>query len=257
MTYNHRNYSVLVLLSLCIVSVSSAKAEEALIAVAANFAAPMQKLVATFEQQTSHKIHLALGSSGKSYAQIVNGAPYHGFFSADQDKPRKLIERGLVLSDHQFTYARGQLALWSLNDSFVQGKETLESFADIKRIALANPKLAPYGFAAQEVLRHLKLEKATRSKWVQGENIAQTFQFVDTASAEVGFVALSQILRNGKLIKGSYWLIPQSYYSPINQDAVLLKTAKDNQAAVAFFEFVQSPDAQALIQEYGYLLIDK
>lgn len=227
-------------------------AEEVHVAVASNFTAAMKEVAAQFEKDSEHTVILSFGSSGKFFAQIQNGAPFQVFLSADQTKPEELEKSGFTVPDTRFTYAIGALALWSIKPDFVD-----EDYANLKtgnfnKIALANPKLAPYGAAAVEVLEKLKLKQTTESKWVMGENIAQTYQFIATGNADLGFVALSQIMDKGHITEGSSWIIPSELYSPIRQDAVLLKTAKDSEGAKALFDYLRSDDAQTIIHDYGY-----
>lgn len=216
------------------------------VAVASNFVAPMSELAQRFEQQSGVRVLISPGSSGKLYAQINNGAPFDVFFSADQQKPALLIKSGKAVASSVFTYARGKLVLWSADKNYLNETPDVLGTARFERLALANPRLAPYGVAASEVLAQLSLTEATQARWVTGENIAQTFQFVSTGNAELGFVALSQIKNAG----GSTWHIPVSLYSPINQDAVLLN--KHSKDALGFMEFIKSPKTAELIASYGY-----
>lgn len=225
----------------------AALAETTHIAVASNFAATAKLLQAKFEAQTSHRLSLSLGSSGKLYAQIVNGAPFGVFLSADQAKPAALEDAGRVLKRR--TYARGRLMVWIRQPDERPWQEQLRR-AELGKIALANPRLAPYGTAAQQVLEGLALND-TRSRWITGENIAQTFQFVSSGNAGAGFIAASQkqaITEKGGLIA----LVPEELHGPINQDVVLLKSKRLNQAARDFYQFLQSQEAQALIEADGY-----
>ncbi|WP_067098597.1 molybdate ABC transporter substrate-binding protein [Marinomonas atlantica] len=231
---------------------SQSWAEQVHAAVAANFTGAMKFVVAQFEQDTGYDVRLSFGSSGKILAQIQNGAPFDVFLSADQAKPQALQNKGLVQEGSRFTYAIGALALWSSLPDFIENDYSRLTSDDYNKLALANPKLAPYGLAATEVLQALGLKDATQAKWVQGENIAQTYQFVATGNADLGFVALSQIMSKGHVTEGSSWIVPSDLYSPIRQDAVLLKTAKDNSAATALLAYLQSDAAQQIIQSYGY-----
>lgn len=230
---------------------STAQAEEIHAAVAANFTAAMNDIVAQFEKSSGHKVTLSFGSSGKIFAQIQNGAPFQVFLSADQEKPEALEKAGLSVPGSRFTYAVGALALWSTKPGFANDVAHLKS-GDFNKLALANPKLAPYGVAAVEVLESLKLKQATESKWVMGENIAQTYQFVGSGNADLGFVALSQIMDKGKVKEGSSWIIPAELHSPIRQDAVLLNSAKDSAGAKALLAYLRSEEADAIIRSYGY-----
>lgn len=230
---------------------SAARSEEITLAVASNFTPPMQLLAKRFEQQSGHKVRLALGSSGKFYAQIRHGAPFQAFFSADQDKPQRLIDDGLAIPSSRFTYAEGQLVLWSAsNKRNLDGGKILQG--RFNKLAIANPRLAPYGAAAVEVLENLGLRQATESRWVQGENINQTFQFVSSGNAELGLVALSQVMRHGAITQGSAWIVPQKLYNPIKQDAVILNAGQKIPALAAFWQFMHSEEAAALIRDFGY-----
>lgn len=245
-------------LLLCLISFAFTQpilADTLYIAAASNFTAPMKLLAKEFEQQSKHKVKLSFGSSGKLFAQIKHGAPYQLFFSADQDKPERLEQAGLVAVNGRVTYAIGQLVLWSNKPDFIDNHESRLVTGKFNRLALANPKLAPYGRAALETLNTLKLTQQTKTKWVQGENIAQTYQFVASDSVDLGFVALSQVMKSGKINKGSSWLVPEQYYQPIKQDVVLLNMGKNNTAARAFFDFIQGQKAQAMIKSYGYHVI--
>ncbi len=230
----------------------SSSAETIKVAVATNFTSTMNVLVAEFEKSSGHEVDLSFASSGKIYAQIINGAPYHAFFSADQTTPEKLEIVGKAVPGTRFTYAIGALALWSAKPNFIDGQIQVLKTGQFNKIALANPKLAPYGAAAVEVLEKLDLVKAAQPKWVQGENIAQTYQFVFTGNADLGFVALSQIMQDGKLKSGSYWPIPTDLHTPILQDAQLLLPGKNNIAAQELMAFMQSGLAKAIIRSHGY-----
>ncbi len=227
-------------------------AEEILVAVASNFTVPMNALVEEFEAQTGHEVQVAFGSSGRFYAQIINGAPYQVFLSADQEKPDQLEASGLTLTGSRITYATGALVLWSATGGpLITGSEALDS--DFRLLSLANPELAPYGQAAAQVLEALGKIEQTRSRWVQGENIAQAYQFVETRNADLGFVALSQVIgEGGKLKSGSGWRVPAEMHEPIRQDAVLLQRAADCAACSQFMEFLVSPHARELLRGFGY-----
>jgi molybdate transport system substrate-binding protein len=225
-------------------------AEEVQVAVASNFTAPIKTIAADFEQQTKHKVLLSFGATGKFYAQIKNGAPYDVLLAADDVIPKKLEQEGAAVAGSRFTYAIGRLVLWSAKADFVD--PNVLQRGNFQHIALASPKLAPYGAAAIDVLTHLGLVKPLQAKFVQGENISQTFQFISSGNAELGFVALSQVYFNGSLKSGSAWIIPDQYYSPIRQDAVLLTSAKDKTAAQAFMSYLKSSKAKAVMATYGY-----
>lgn len=224
------------------------------VAVAANFTAPMQAIAADFEKATGHKVLLASGSTGKFYAQIKNGAPFDVLLAADDETPAKLEKDGLAVSGSRFTYAIGQLALWSAKPGYVDAKGEVLKQGAFAHLAIANPRLAPYGAAAIETLTRLGLLASVEGRFVQGENIAQTYQFISTGNAELGFVAQSQIVEGGKLKSGSAWIVPASLHSPIRQDAVVLVKGKDNPAAAALLTFLKSDQARAVIQSYGYKL---
>ena len=229
-----------------------ALAAEVHVAVAANFTAPMKQIAADFEKETGHKVVLSFGASGKFYAQIKNGAPFQILLSADDEKPLQLVKDGLAVADSRFTYAIGTLVLWSAKPGFVDAKGEVLSKGHFNKIALANPKLAPYGTAAIELLTKQGLLTSLTPKFVQGENISQTFQFVSTGNAELGFVALSQVMKDGKVTSGSAWIVPGRLHSPIRQDAVLLATGRDNAAAKALLGYLKSDKAKKIIRSYGY-----
>lgn len=231
---------------------SPVMAEEVTVAVAANFSAPMKQIAAEFEKETGHKTVLTFGASGKFYAQIKNGAPFQLFLSADDEKPIQLTKDGLTVADSRFTYAIGTLVLWSAKQGFVDPKGEVLSKGNYAKIAIANPKLAPYGAAAIEVLTKQGLLTTVTPKFVQGENISQTHQFVFTGNAELGFVALSQVMKDGKIPAGSAWVVPGTLHSPIRQDAVLLSTGKDNAAAKALLNYLKSDKVKKIIRSYGY-----
>lgn len=220
-------------------------------AVAANFTATMEELASAFRLQTGHDIRISYGSTGKLFAQIANGAPFDLFMAADSHRPELLESRGTAVSGTRFTYARGKLAFWSpAPDTFADPEHFLAS-PDIGRIAIANPKTAPYGLAARQTLTELGLWDTLKPRLVRGESIAQTFQFVATGNATAGFVALSQILTRDDQ-GGTLWLVPQSYYTPIEQQAILLKRGESNDAARAWLAFMRSEPALVIIRRYGY-----
>ncbi len=238
---------------------ANAKAEEVTVAVAANFTAPMQKIAQAFEQDTGHKAKLVFGSTGKFYAQIKNGAPFAVLLSADDETPARLEKEGAAIAGTRFTYAVGRLALWSMNPSLVddKGQVLLSNTADknsFKKLAIADPKLAPYGAAAMEVIERLGVIAKVRPKLVQGDSIGQAFQFVMTENAELGFVALSQISIDGRITQGSAWVVPQNLYTPLKQDVVLLPLGINNAAALALMKYMLTDRAQAIIRSYGYTL---
>jgi molybdate transport system substrate-binding protein len=244
---------LLTVTALLTVSVIS-KADTTLVAVAANFTKPMTDIAEAFEKTTGHSAKLSFGSSGKFVAQIENGAPFEVCLSADDKAPAKLEQSGFAVANSHFTYAIGKLVLWSATANLVDAQGEILSKGGFKHLALADPKLAPYGAAALEVLKNKNLLNKLQPLFVQGENIAQTYQFVSTGNAELGFVALSQVIDNGKISSGSAWQIPENLYTPLHQEAVLLKKGEDNPAALALMQFLKSPEAKAIISKYGYSL---
>lgn len=231
---------------------SAAHGAEVTVAVAANFAAPMQKIAPLFEKDTGHKAVVSFGSTGGFYAQIKNGGPFHVLLSADDVTPLKLEKENLTVSGTRFAYATGKLVLWSKQAGFVDDKGDVLRSGQFKRLAIANPKLAPYGAAALETLHKLELVHGLQTKFVQGENIAQAFQFVNTENAQLGFVALSQVYADGKLSSGSAWIVPSHLHKPIQQDAVLLRAGKNNIAATALLAYLRTDKAKAIIRSHGY-----
>ena len=247
--------STRIFIAIVLLAASAAtRAETTLVAVAANFTKPMTEIVEAFEKASGHSAKLSFGSSGKFVAQFENGAPFEVFLSADASHPLKLEQSGLAVSGTRFTYAIGKLVLWSATPGYVDEQGQILSKGGFKHLALADPKLAPYGAAAIEVLKNQGLLENLQALFVQGENIAQTHQFISTGNAELGFVALSQVIENSKIGSGSGWIVPQAHYSPILQDAVLLKTGAENPAALALLDFLKSPAALAIIEKYGYTL---
>ncbi len=242
-------------LSLALVFASTAfaaSAEEAQVAVAANFTAPMKEIIAAFEQDTGHEIRASYGSTGKLYAQIQNGAPFQALLAADQKRPQLLEDEGVGVPGSRFTYAIGTLVLWSADPDFVDNEGEVLKTGDFEKLSIANPKLAPYGVASIETLDALGLKEAMEPKLVMGENIAQTYQFVDTGNAKVGFVALSQVMVDGKIAKGSGWIVPSDLHAPIRQDAIILESGKDNAAINDLFAYLRSDKAHAIIHAFGY-----
>lgn len=231
---------------------TTARADEVQVAVAANFTAPAKLIAADFERDTGHKVQFSFGATGKFYAQIRNGAPFEVLLSADDTTPARLEKEGAAVAGTRFTYATGKLALWSAKAGYVDQKGEVLKTGDFKHLAIANPKLAPYGAAAVEVLTALKLLDALQPKFVQGENIAQAHQFVATGNAELGFVALAQVMKDGKLGDGSAWIVPATLHQPIRQDAVLLDKGRGKPAAEAWLGFLKSDKAKAVIRGFGY-----
>lgn len=237
-----------------VTSLTTTDAAEVHVAVAANFAAPMKSLAADFEQQTGHRAVVSLGATGQLYAQIRQGAPYGVLLSADTTTPEKLGREGYGLAETQRTYAIGRLALWSRDESCIDAKADVLRRGEFRRLAIANPKLAPYGVAATQALRSLGLLDELQPKMVEGANINQAFQFVASGNAELGFVALSQVMQDGRLRNGSAWIVPAELHEPIKQDAILLTKDKDNPAAIALMGYLDSNAAREIIRRYGYEL---
>ena len=229
-----------------------ARAGSVSVAVAANFTAPMQKIAAQFEQDTGHKASLAFGSTGRFYAQINNAAPFEVLLAADDETPAKLEREDLGVAGSRFTYAIGKLVLWSRQPGLVDGQGQVLKAGQFDKIALADPRLAPYGAAAVEVMTQLGVLEALQSKFVQGENIAQTYQYVASQNAALGFVAMSQVYADGRLTQGSAWLVPRDLYKPIRQDAVLLRKGQSNVAATALLQYLKGDKARSVIRAYGY-----
>lgn len=229
---------------------ANARAAEVRVAVAANFAAPFADIVAAFERDTGHRVVTSTGSTGKFYTQIRNGAPFQALLAADDETPARLEREGLGVNGTRFTYAVGRLVLWSASPDLVDDKGAVLRTGTFRRLALANPQLAPYGAAAVETLTRLQLVTRTQARWVQGENIAQTLQFVSTGNAELGFVALSQVWKDGRLGTGSMWRVPESLHAPLRQDAVLLDKTSD--AARALLTYLAGATARSIIARYGY-----
>jgi molybdate transport system substrate-binding protein len=233
--------------------VGNAAAEEAQIAVAANFTAPMKAIIDLFEADTEHTVKASYGSTGKLYAQIKNGAPFEALLAADQRRPILLEEEGAAVDGSRFTYAIGSLVLWSADADQVQDGPALLDSGDFNKLSIANPKLAPYGEASIETLEALDLKAVIEPKLVMGENIAQTYQFVDTGNADIGFVALSQVMEGGEITRGSGWIVPADLHEPIRQDAVILERGAGDPAVTALFEYLKGDKAQRVIRSFGYI----
>jgi molybdate transport system substrate-binding protein len=240
-------------LVLCSLAVTPALAEQVLVAVAANFVPPFREVATEFEKATGHTVQVASGSSGNFYSQIKNGAPYDVFFSADVERPKLLEDEGLGVHGSRFTYALGRLVLWSPDPNLVKGEDTLRS-ESFKRLAIANPKTAPYGMAARQAMQKLGVWETVQPRLVMGENLGQTMGFIESGNAQLGFLALSQVMDLKLKGKGGRWDVPIHLHEPIKQDVVLLVKGKDNPAAKALMEFVGGPQATAIIERYGYEL---
>ena len=234
--------------------VTSVRAAEVKVAVAANFAQPMKDIAAEFEKDTGHKVNLTQGATGKFYAQITNGAPFEVFLSADDETPSKLVKEGKAIAATQFTYAIGRLVLWSPDEKLVdQGGGVLKT-DKFKFLSIANARVAPYGRAAVQTMQKLGVLTAIEPRVVQGESISQTYQFVTSGNAQLGFVALSQVWDSGKLKSGSAWIVPEDMHEQLKQDIVLLNPGKESKAATALVDYLKSDKARKVIERYGYKL---
>lgn len=229
-----------------------AQAAEVVVAVASNFIAPMKQIAQDFARDTGHTAQLSFGATGKFYAQIVNGGPFEVLLAADDTTPEKLVREGHAVAASRFTYCVGQLVLWSPRPGYVDSQGVVLGSADFRHIAVASPRLAPYGVAALQTLDKLGLKDALQPRMVTGENIAQAYQFVASGNAQLGFVALSQVMENGKLVAGSAWQVPASMHDPIRQDAVVLAKGQDNKAAAALMDYLRGEKARAVMKSYGY-----
>ena len=229
-----------------------AQADVVQVAVAANFTAPARALAEVFARTTGHEAKLSFGATGAFYTQIKNGAPFDVLLAADNERPARLEKEGDTVPGSRFTYATGQLVLWSAKPGLVDDEGAVLKHGQFGKIAIANPKNAPYGAAAVEAMEKLGLAATLQPKLVTGESIGQTFNFIATGNAELGFVALAQVLEGGKLKSGSMWVVPAQYHAPIIQDAVILNRAASNPAAKAWMELLKTPQSKALIRSYGY-----
>lgn len=221
-------------------------------AVAANFSAPMKRVAEEFEKSTGHKAVISVGATGKFYSQITNGAPFDMLLSADVETPARLEKEGFAVPGTRFTYATGRLVLWSANPTLVDDKAAVLMRNDFNRLAIAEPKLAPYGTAAMQVLTRLGMLNSLQSKLVMGGSVGQTFSMVSTGNADLGFVAMSQVFEDNQLKSGSAWVVPANLHSPLRQDAVLLARGKSNQAALQLLTFLKSGQARAIMNSFGY-----
>ena len=229
-----------------------ARADVVQVAVAANFTAPARALAEVFARTTGHEARLSFGATGAFYTQIKNGAPFDVLLAADDERPARLEKEGDTVAGSRFTYATGQLVLWSAKPGLVDDEGAVLKHGQFGKIAIANPKNAPYGAAAWEAMEKPRLAATLQPKLVTGESIGQTFNFIATGNAELGFVALAQVLEGGKLKSGSMWVVPAQYHAPIIQDAVILNRAASNPAAKAWMELLKTPQSKALIRSYGY-----
>lgn len=245
--------SVLGSLWLLLAGVMAANSAQVTVAVAANFAETLDHLQPEFEKASGHTLRAAVGSTGKLYAQIINGAPFDVFLSADQERPKLLVDTGLAAPSSRFTYATGRLVLWSADETrdLKDGAKALAR-EDFRKIAVPNPQLAPYGAAAQQVLQKLGLWRGLQGRMVMGENVGQTYALVASGNAEIGFVSLSSYLSASNNKKGVFWAPSANDHAPIHQDAVVLKRAANNPAAAAFVTFLKGEAAQELLKRFGY-----
>ena len=245
-------FAALLLAQACVSMATPACAAEVHVAVASNFSAPMRPISAAVEKRCGHKALHAVGATGKFYAQVRNGAPYGLLVSADAATPARLMSEGLAVPGTAFTYATGRLVLWSAQKSFVDGQAAVLRNGRFAHLAIANPRTAPYGAAAIEVLEKLRLLDDLKIRLVQGENVAQTYQFIKTGNAALGFVAMSEVFRGSKFVGGSAWVAPAHLHAPIRQDAVVLARGANNPAARELAAYLQSEEARRIIRFYGY-----
>lgn len=237
-----------------IINMDIVRAEEITIAAAADLNFAMKELVSEYEKTSGHQVKLTLGSSGNFFAQIQNGAPFDLYFSADIAYPKKLEEAGLTVSGSLYRYAIGRIVLWARHESpleVTQGFATLRQ-PSIKKIAIANPKHAPYGRAAVAAMEHFKVYDDAKDKLVLGENVSQTAQFVESGAADIGIIALSLALAPVMKAKGTYWEIPVDAHPPLEQGAVILRSSKHKESATQFLEFIKSRQGLAIMSHYGF-----
>lgn len=234
--------------------VQVANAGEVSAAVAANFTEPMEQIVKLFQAESGHTVRVSLGSTGKFYSQIQNGAPFDVLVAADEKVPQRLEKEGLAVEGSRFVYAVGKLVLWSAQPGYVDDKGYVLRKGNYNKLAIGDPKLASYGTAAKEALEDMGLWSVIQGKIVTGENITQTYQFAATGNAELAFIALSQVTKDGKVTAGSWWIVPAHLYNPIKQSAVQLTAAKDKAATQAFLAFLKSEKAKEVIRSFGYEL---
>jgi molybdate transport system substrate-binding protein len=243
---------VTTILLLCGLMSSPVQAGEVSVAVASNFAAPMERLAPLFQKESGHTLKVTPGASGKLYAQIKKGAAYDVFLSADEELPKRLMQEGAAVTGSRFVYATGRLVLWSAQPGFVDDKGAVLNKGNFNSLAMANPVNSPYGVAAKETLTKLIMWNAMQRKLDRGEDVTQTWQLAATEKSELAFIALSQVMRDGKVTTGSWWLVPPELHNPIRQSAVLLTSAKDPAAAKAFLAFLKSEKAVKVMRGFGY-----
>lgn len=245
-------YRVTFLLFLSLSQINGAVAGQLQIAVSANFFKPLKVISAQFEKQSGHKVSISVGSTGKLYAQIINGAPFDIFLAADQRRPFALVEKGFALENSQFTYAKGALLLWSSDENQVDELGLSLRDPTLQYLAITNPKTAPYGSATIAVLKKLELYEQLKDKLVEGQNVGQTYQHINTEVVKQGFIPLSQVMIDGKITKGSSWLVPSDLYPEIKQDAVLLKQGENNPVATLFLAFLREDKTLSILHSFGY-----
>ena len=247
-----RRQSILLITGVFLVfGLRNVRADTVHVAVAANFTDTARELAQVFRKNTGHEAVLSFGASGQFYAQIREGAPFEVFLSADDSRPKKLVDDNFGIADEEFSYAVGKLVLWSRKSGLSLNEETLKK-GDFSKIAIANPLAAPYGAAALQVMETMGVATALQPRWVLGENIAQTFQFVASGNAQLGFVALSQVMEGGRMAQGSAWRVPTSLHAPIRQDAALLLAGRDNAATIALLRYLRSDKARKIMHDHGY-----
>ena len=237
---------------LCSLLSPSVWADEVRVAVASNFAAPMEDLAKLFQKESGHTLKLEVAASGKLYAQIKGGAAFDVFLSADEALPRQLMQDGLAVIGSRFVYARGKLVLWSVRHNFVDEKGAMLRKRNYSKLAITNPWFSPYGEAAKETLSNLTMWNSIQEKLTKGENVIRTYQLAVTEGADLALISLSQVMRNGKVASGSWWIVPQELHKPLQQNAVLLSRAKDKDSAKAFLTFLKSAKAKQLMRDFGY-----
>jgi molybdate transport system substrate-binding protein len=245
-------FHVTAVLVLCGLTITPVWAAEVSVAVASNFAAPMERIVPLFQKESGHTVKVTAGASDKLYKQITRGAQFDVFLSADEELPKRLLQDGAAVAGSRFVYATGRLVLWSAQADFVDSKGAVLNKGNFDSLAIANPLYSPYGVAAKETLGKLTMWNAIQRKLTKGEDVSATYQLAATEHADLAFIALSQVMRNGKVSTGSWWLVPPEMHNPIRQSAVLLQAAKDPAAARAFLAFLKSAKAQAVMRGFGY-----
>lgn len=231
---------------------SGVRAGEVAVAVAANFAVPLERIAAGFTAASGHTVKASPGATGKFHSQIVAGAPFEVLIAADDETTRRLVTDGHAVAGTAFTYAIGRLVLWSARPGLVDDQGAVLASDRFSKVAIANPKVAPYGAAALEVLKARGLAEAVSRKVITAQSIGQAFQFVATGNADIGFVALSQVASPGKPAAGSWWVVPENLHGEIRQDAVLLKAGEKNPAAVALMAYLRTPAAREVVRSFGY-----